>query len=124
MLVLFCSVLGLKINVSKSTILRVGVEEEMVSSMADSVGCEVGVWPNKYLGLPLGGNPCNGAFWDPMISKVAKLLDGWKKVFLSKGGRLILIEAVLSAIPTYYLSLFRLPSGVNKELEKNMRNFL
>ena len=35
-----------------------------------------------------------------------------------------LIEAVLSAIPTYYLSLFRLPSRVSKELEKIMRNFL
>ena len=44
--------------------------------------------------------------------------------FFSKRGRLTLIEAVLSAIPTYYLSIFRLSSGVSKELEKIMRNFL
>ena len=35
-----------------------------------------------------------------------------------------LIESVLSAIPTYFLSLFRVPSGVIKELEKIIRNFL
>ena len=58
-----------------------------------------------------------------MISKVAKRLDGWKKVFLSKRRRLTLIEAVLSAMPTYYLSLFRMSSGVIKEVEKIMRNF-
>ena len=71
-LALFCSVSGLKINRSKSTILGMGVEDEIVSSMADLVGCEVGVWPTKYLGLPLGGNPCSAAFWAPVISKVAK----------------------------------------------------
>ena len=59
-----------------------------------------------------------------MISKVGKRLDGWKRAFLSKGRRLTLIEAVLSAIPTYYLSLFRVSSSIIKELEKIMRTFL
>ena len=95
-----------------------------VSLLADSVGCEVGAWPINYLGLPLGGNPRSRSFWDPVISKVAKRLDSWKRVFLSKGGRLTLIEAVLYAIPTYYLSLFRLLLRVSKELEKIIRNFL
>ena len=35
-----------------------------------------------------------------------------------------LIEAVLSTIPTYYLSLFKMPQKVIKEIEKIMRNFL
>ena len=62
LLALFCSVSGLKINMSKSTILGVGVDDDIVSSVAESVGCEVGAWLIKYLGLPLGGNPCCGAF--------------------------------------------------------------
>ena len=81
----------------------------------------MGIWPTKYLGMPLGGNPCSGAFWEPALSKVAKRLDGWKMTFLSKGGRLTLIEAVLSAIPTYYLCL---QSSITKELEKIIRTFL
>ena len=50
-------------------------------------------------------------------------MDG-KRLSLSKEGRLTLIEAVLFTIPTYYLSLFRLPSRVSKELEKIMKKFL
>ena len=75
-LALFCSVSGLKINMSKSTIFGISVEEKMISALAESVGCEVGSWPNKYLGLPLGGNPCSKALWALVISKVAKRLDG------------------------------------------------
>ena len=120
---LFCTVSGLKINMAKSTLLGMGVDEGTVISLADLVGCEVGGWPTIYLGMPLGGNPCRRTFWEPVINKVSKRLDGWKRAFLSKGGRLTLIESVLSAIPTYFLSLFRVPSGVTKELEKIMRNF-
>ena len=30
---------------------------------------------------------------------------GWKKIYLSKGGRLTLINGTLSSLPTYFLSL-------------------
>ena len=103
---MFSLVLGLKINMAKSTLLGLRADEEMVQSLADLVGCEAGAWPITYLGMPLGGNPYCRSFWESVITKVAKRLDGWKRAFLSKGGRLTLIESVLSAIPTYFLSLF------------------
>ena len=121
---LFCEASGLKINMAKSILLGLGVSDQVITSRAEMVGCEVGTWPISYLGMPLGGNPCSRSFWEPVISKVAKRLDGWKKAFLSKGGRLTLIESVLSAIPTYFLSLFKMPSKVINEIEKSMRNFL
>ena len=82
--------------------------------MADSLGCEPGLWPTKYLGMPLGGNPCSRTFWEPVISKIFKRLDGWKRAFLSKGGRLTLIEAVLSAIPIYDLSYLECRQGSSR----------
>ena len=124
LLATFCLVSGLKINMEKSTLLGMGIDAELVKSTTDSLGCEPGEWPTKYLGMPLGGNPCSRAFWEPVISKISKRLDGWKRAFLSKGGRLTLIEAVLAAIPTYDLSLFRMPSRVFKEIEKIFRDFL
>ncbi|KAL5578918.1 hypothetical protein UlMin_011360 [Ulmus minor] len=89
-----------------------------------SVGCEKGSWPMKYLGLPLGGNPISAEFWNPVIEKVGKRLDGWKKAFLSKGGRLTLIQSVLSTIPIYLMFLFKMPKVVAVSLEKMMRQFL
>ena len=65
-----------------------------------------------------------GAFGNLVITKVVKRLERWKRAFLSKGGRLTLIEFVLSAIPTYFLSLFRMSSRVIKEFEKIMHHFL
>ncbi|EXC11734.1 hypothetical protein L484_020789 [Morus notabilis] len=78
----------------------------------------------KYFGLPLGGNPLSMEFWMPMIEKVSKRLDGWKNSFLSKGGRLTLIQSVLASIPIYYMSLFKIPNSVVEVLERVMRTFL
>lgn len=84
----------------------------------------MGRWTMKYLGLPLGGNPRPRAlkFWDPVVEKVETRLQNWKEAFLSRGGRLILIQAVLGSIAIYYMSLFRIPCG--SKLEKLMRSCL
>ena len=58
------------------------------------------------------------------MTQVAKIFDGWKRAFLSKGGRLTLIRAVLSSLPIYFLSLFKMPQGIVNNIEKLMRDFL
>ena len=78
----------------------------------------------SYLGLPLGGNPNSIGFWDSAVEKVARRLDGWKKAYLSFGGRITLIQSNSSHIPSYFLSLFRIPGLVAKRLENLQRNFL
>ena len=124
LLEVFGVVLGLRVNLMKSTLLGINIDEDLLQNFALIFGCEIGVWPIKYLGFPLGGNPRKHVFWEPIVSKVKKRLDGWKKAFLSRGGRLTLINSVLSSIPIFYLSLFRAPVGVIKTLEKVMRDFL
>jgi hypothetical protein len=51
-------------------------------------------------------------------------LAGWKKIYLSKGGRLTLIKSTLSNLPTYYLSLFPVPMSEANRIEKIQRDFL
>ena len=51
-------------------------------------------------------------------------LGGWRARLLSRGGRLILLKAVLAALPIYYMSIFTMPVGVRRRLEKIMRSFL
>jgi hypothetical protein len=53
-------------------------------------------------------------------------LAGWKRLYLSKGGRLTLIKSTLSNLPTYiffFLSLFPIPLVVANKLEKLQRDF-
>ena len=51
----------------------------------------------------------------PLIDKVGARLSAWKGKLLNKAGRLRLINAVLTSIPTYYLTVFRLQKMGNKE---------
>ena len=90
----FSSISGLRVNLRKSIILGINTDIDLLNYMSTISGCEIGVWPIRYLGLPLGGNPCKVDFWEPMVKKVAKRLEGWKKAFLSRGGRLTLIQSV------------------------------
>jgi hypothetical protein len=62
--------------------------------------------------------------WANVIEKTERRLAGWKRMYLSKGGRLTLIKSTLSNLPTYYLSLFPIPKGIAHRLEKIQRDFL
>ena len=39
-------------------------------------------------------------------------LAGWKRLYLAKGGGVTLIKSTLSNLPTYFLSLFPIPTAV------------
>ena len=78
----FCSISGLRVSMRKSILLGINTDEELLQNMAAISGCDLGVCPIKYLDLPLGDNPRNINFWEPVVSKITKKLDGWKKVSL------------------------------------------
>ena len=59
-----------------------------------------------------------------MIEKVKRRLEGWHVKILSRGGSLVLLRSVLTAIPIFYLSVYKLPIGVGKRLEGLIRRFL
>ena len=62
--------------------------------------------------------------WDGVEERLRKRLVMWKRQYISKGGRLTLIKSTLSNMPTYLMSLFRLPRRVKLRLEKIQRDFL
>jgi hypothetical protein len=119
----FEDVSELKINLSKSEIVPVG-EVGDVEGLASILGCGVALLPIKYLSLPLGARYKASTIWSSIIEKMENRLADWKRLYLSKGGRLMLIKITLSNLPTYYLSLFLHPVGVANRLEKLQRDFL
>ena len=52
-----------------------------------------------------------------------KRLGGWRGKLLSRGGRLVLVKAVLSAIPTHFMSAFQMRAGVRRRIEIAMQSF-
>ena len=55
---------------------------------------------------------------------VPKRLALWKRQYLSKDERQILIKSTLSSLPIYFISLFVIPIRVAARLEKIQRDFL
>lgn len=84
----------------------------------------MGSWPNTYLGLPINGKPKSEAFWSPVIETIENRLSSWGSSHLSKGGRLTLIQATLSNLPIYCLSLYMAPKKGTNMMERLIRNFL
>ncbi|GJW51508.1 RNA-directed DNA polymerase, eukaryota, reverse transcriptase zinc-binding domain protein [Tanacetum coccineum] len=114
---------GLKINIHKSNIYGIGVNEDEVYNMASNAGCIAGNIPFNYLGLPIGSNMKSIASWKMLIDRFRSRLSTWKASLLSIGGRLTLIKSVLGSLGIYYLSIFRAPESVLNDLERIRSNF-
>ncbi|GJX81477.1 RNA-directed DNA polymerase, eukaryota, reverse transcriptase zinc-binding domain protein [Tanacetum coccineum] len=114
---------GLKINIQKSNIYGIGVNEEEVYNMASNTGCTAGNIPFNYLGLPIGSNMKSTASWKVLVDRFRSRLSTWKANILSIGGRLTLIKSVLGSLGIYYLSIFRAPELVLNDLERIRSNF-
>ncbi|RVW50222.1 Threonine--tRNA ligase, mitochondrial 1 [Vitis vinifera] len=123
LLMWFEALSGLRINLDKSEILPVGRVENL-ELLAIEVGCKVGRLPTSYLGIPLGANHKSVAVWDGVEERFRKRLAKWKRQFISKGGRMALIQSTLSSMPIYLMSLLRIPRAVSLRLEKIQRDFL
>lgn len=108
---------GLRVNYSKSSLVRINLPVKDVEDIAALLGCKMETPPFKYLGIPLGANPKSKKIWKPVINKDEKKLSTWKEKFLSLSARLTLIMASLSHIPIYHLSLFMVPKGIASKLE-------
>ena len=74
--------------------------------------------------MPLSWDKLSAADFAPMIAKVDAYLAGWRARLLSPAGRLVLINAVLDALPTYAMAAMLLPPAVIKALDSLRRAFL
>jgi hypothetical protein len=67
-------------------------------------GSQEGIFPLKYLGIPIHYRKLRNADWKRVEEGFEKRLIGWKGKHLSTGGRLTLINSVLSILPMYMMS--------------------
>ena len=93
---------GLKINFSKSEVILINGDEGKSLQYAELFNCQVGSFPIRYLGVPVGPGRLHVKDWSPLIDKNDKKLYVWKGSSLSIAGRTTLINSNLS----YTICLF------------------
>ncbi|GJY18717.1 hypothetical protein Tco_0390208 [Tanacetum coccineum] len=103
--------------------MGIGINKEEVDLAATIVGCSMFSPPFKYLRVQVGDNMSRLTSWKDVKAKISSMLSRWKLKTLSIGGRLTLLKSVLTAIPLYYMSLFKVPIGILNSMELILRNF-
>lgn len=123
-LIIFEGVTGIQTNFTKTCLFssRMGKLPEVEPT--ETLNCKVGLLPITNLGVSILVRWPHQQDWKGIILKVRKWLSSWKVHHLSLGGRLTLVNSVLSALPTYWMSIFRLSLWVIKEIDRIRRDFL
>jgi len=114
---------GLKINFHKSEIFYFGAAKEMKDTYTNLFGCNAGEYPFRYLGIPMHHRQLLNSEWRKIEERFEKKLSCWKAKYLSFGGRLVLLNSVLSSLPLFMMSFFEIPKGVLKNLDKFRSRF-
>ena len=107
----------LKISFHKSEIFCFGKAKDLEDQYRQIFGCEAGVLPFKYLGVPIHHRKLKISEWYPIECRFAGKLGCWKGKLLSYGDRLVLINSVLTSLPMFMLSFFEVPIGVRKRMD-------
>ena len=116
-LCLFEQLSGLKINFHKSELLCFGQVVEEQENYKQLFGRGLGSLPFSYLGIPIHHRKLANREWKSIEDRFEKKLSYWKGKLMTYGGRLILINSVLTSMPMFLLSFFEVPVGVRKRLD-------
>ena len=121
---LFGEASGLKTNVQKSSVLPIQCTEEDKLVLQEHLPCQISEFPCKYLGVPLSPLKLTKAQIQPIIEKIGDRLSGWKADLLTKAGRKVLVQSVLTSMLIYLVMALDLPQWALKAIDKIRRVFL
>jgi hypothetical protein len=106
---LFGAASGLTTNLQKSSVLPIRCNEDDKAVLLDSLPCQISDFPCKYLGVPLSPLKLTKTQIQSIIEKIADKLPSWKSELLTKAGRLILVQFVLTSMLIYIVMALDLP---------------
>ncbi|KAA0062333.1 putative reverse transcriptase [Cucumis melo var. makuwa] len=115
---------GLFVNLTKNSMFVAGVNSEVASHLAASMGFVLGNLPVRYLGLPLLSGRLRSSDCAPLIQRITSRIRSWFARVFSFAGRLQLIRYVLRSLQVFWASVFVLPAYVHNKVDKILRSYL
>jgi exonuclease III len=120
----FSEASGLDCNKDKSQIFFFNMPPQIQRHISDILGFNRSSLPSKYLGIPLIDNALRNSSWEHLLSSFSKRLSSWTFRALNLPSRLILLKAVLQALPIYAFSALAAPKFVLTTIKNLQRNFI
>jgi hypothetical protein len=120
---LYSVITGLKVNFHIFSIVPINLSEEEAASLCQDIGCQVVGMPFTYLGLPMGTTKPSIVDFAPLIDRVERRLNATTS-FLYYGDILVLVNSVLSSLPTHYLCVLEIPKGVLDVIDRARKHCL
>jgi hypothetical protein len=101
---------GQVVNASKSSIFFSNrIPDSRRQELIRVSGFSMGNFPTRYLEVPIFSGRVKSWYFDDLLVKISKKIEGWKMRFLSAGARLLLIKHVLSSLSVHLLSVLPVP---------------
>jgi hypothetical protein len=115
---------GQEINLSKSEVffsrnLSLPAQEDLSRIM----GVRHVLGTGNYLGLPSMIGRKKKEVFAYIKDRIWKRINSWRGRALSRTGKEVMIKSVLQAIPSYIMSIYLLPEGTVKDIERMLNSF-
>ena len=115
---------GQLINPEKCSILfSDNCDAAVVDEVTGLLDISQQVFEPKYLGLPVPEGRMHKGKFETVQERLRKRLLDWGEQYMSTGNKEILIKSVAQAIPTYLMSVFKLPLKLCDDLNRMVRNY-
>jgi hypothetical protein len=121
---LFGEASGLKTNLQKSNVLPIRCGESELATIQNLLPCPLSDFPCRYLGVPLSLRKLTKEQVQPIIDRIADQLPGWKADLMTRAGRRVQVQAVLTGMIVYLAMAFDFPPWAIKAVDKIRRGFL
>jgi hypothetical protein len=106
-----------------SMLIREGSDEGTTNLVKLALSIERVDFDEKYLGLPMPQGRKRRGVFQSMEERYIKRMTYWRERTLSQVAREVLIKAVAEGLPTYLMSVFKIPVGLCDSLQKHTRAF-
>jgi hypothetical protein len=106
----YCRASGQLVSTAKSTIFfSPNTEVAERESICVKLDIMTEALTDKYLGLPAMVGADRTECFQFLVDRVCKRINWWKEKILSSGGKEVLLKAIAQAIPSYAMSVFKIP---------------
>ncbi|XP_062100071.1 uncharacterized protein LOC133805941 [Humulus lupulus] len=121
LLTIFEGTSGQKVNYEKSSVFfSRNIEVSMRDTICGDLGIHEADENSTYLGLPNILGRRKSVILGYLKDRILQRIQGWEGRFLSRAGKEILLKTVAQALPNYAMSVFLLPIGLSRDIERLM----